>query len=224
MRYSDAGIGPSSSPELKQHTAALAKVHKKMGTIGKTKTNPHFRSKYADLATICNELVGLLTEEGFAMPTYATGWYGAEMGWCCLGTLKHDSGEWTSTLIPLITAKSGMQDLGSAKTYAKRYALLDLVGAWVGEDDDDGNRAAGKDQSRQSVEPAAKKPDSAAMNLVYLQGAINAITQAETEAEAKKHLDTVRLRVKEKAVPVDTYQRCEAAFKEKWKQKEAING
>lgn len=221
MRYASEGIGPSSSPELKQYTAALVRVHKKMGTIGKTKDNPHFRSKYADLATICNELVGLLTDEGFAMPTYHTGWYGPEMGWCCLGVLRHDSGEWASTLVPLInlprqTSKgespADMQGLGSAKTYAKRYALLDLVGAWVGEEDDDGNRASGRDQQ------PAKAPPKAAGHLAYQQGAINAINEAESKEHAKKHLDMVRLRAKEKAIPVEVFQRVEAEFKKVWEQ------
>jgi|GEM_PF-2959545 len=217
MKYLAEGIGPSSSPDLTQHTAALVRVHKKMGTIGKTKDNPHFRSKYADLATICNELVDLLTSEGFAMPTYHTGWYGPEIGWCCLGVLKHDSGQWTSTLVPLINlpreTKSGekppdMQGLGSAKTYAKRYALLDLVGAWVGEEDDDGNRSTGRSESK--AEPAAAK------HLVYQQGAINAISGAENKAEAQKHLDLVQLRVREKHLPKSVFDKCQSVFQEKW--------
>ena len=224
MKYSHEGVGPSSSPELKQHTAALINVHKKMETIAKKKDNPHFRSKYADLATICNELVGLLTEVGFAMPTYHTGWYGPEMGWCCLGVLKHGSGEWTSTLVPLINlpreTKNGtqppdMQGLGSAKTYAKRYALLDLVGAWVGEEDDDGNRASGRgaEQSATGKKPEVKTEPK---HMVYLQGAINAINEADNKDQAKKHLDMVRLRAKEKAVPVEVFHRVEAEFKKVW--------
>lgn len=225
MRYGNEGIGPSSSPELKQHTAALVRVHKKMGTIAKTKQNPHFRSKYADLATICNELVGLLTEEGFAMPTYHTGWYGPEMGWCCLGVLKHDSGEWTSTLVPLINlprkTKDGeqppdMQGFGSAKTYAKRYCLLDLAGAWVGEEDDDGNRSTGRAQ-----EPQARAvPSKPSNHLAYQQGAINAINDAETREQAQKHLDLVKLRAKEKAIPAEVFHRVEAEFKKRFDKQE----
>ena len=223
MRYSSEGVGPSSSPETKQHTAALVRVHKKMETIAKKKDNPHFRSKYADLATICNELVGLLTEEGFAMPTYHTGWYGPEMGWCCLGVLSHDSGEWKSTLVPLINlpreTKNGtqppdMQGFGSAKTYAKRYALLDLTGAWVGEEDDDGNRASGRTASVQSAAKGEPKVDAKA--LAYQQGALNAINEADSKEHAKKHLDMVRLRAKEKAVPAEVFHRVEAEFKKVW--------
>lgn len=214
MRYQDAGVGPSSSPDVKQYTAAMVRVHKRLGTIGRTKDNPHFRSRYADLATICNELVGLLTEEGFSMPTYHTGWYGPEMGWCCLGVLRHDSGEWASTLVPLINlpreTKNGerppdMQGLGSAKTYAKRYALLDLTGAWVGEEDDDGNRSTGR-----SLEPRS------ASHLSYQQDAITAISEAKSREAAKKALDTVELRVREKHVPKSVFDKCQSVFDEKW--------
>jgi hypothetical protein len=224
MKYSHEGVGPSSSPDQKQYTAAMTKVHKKMETIAKKKDNPHFRSKYADLATICNELVGLLTDEGFAMPTYHTGWYGPEMGWCCLGVLRHESGEWASTLIPLInlprqTSKGeqppDMQGIGSAKTYAKRYALLDLTGAWVGEDDDDGNRASGREPVRQESKATVSKD---AKGLAYQQAAIQAINDADSKEHAQKRLDMVRLRVKEKAVPVEVFHRVEAEFKKVWEK------
>jgi hypothetical protein len=230
MRYATEGIGPSSSPELKQHTAALIKVHKRMETIAKTKANPHFRSKYADFATICNELVELLTSEGFAMPTYSTGWYGPEMGWCCHAVLKHESGEWSSTVVPLLNlprkTKDGdqppdMQGLGSAKTYAKRYALLDLVGAWVGEEDDDGNRSAGRYEAPESRSPRTSSEQRSALDqksMAYLQGALNAISEADSKEHAKKHLDMVRLRAKEKAIPAEVFHRAEAEFKKVWEQ------
>lgn len=221
MNYGN-GVGPSSSPELKQHTAALRKVHARMGTIAKKKQNPHFRSKYADLATICEELTQIVTEEGFAMPTYHTGWYGQDMGWCCLGVLKHESGEWTSTLIPLITAKSGMQDLGSAKTYAKRYALLDLTGAWVGQDDDDGNRAAGVGQSRAEARPAESPPAQTAARSMEIEArAAQALAQAKTPEDGEKVLDTIRLRISQKVCDPAVLKRTEKLFEERFPKQEA---
>ena len=224
MNYGN-GIGPSSSPELKQHTAALRKVHSRMGTIAKKKQNPHFRSKYADLATICEELTQIVTEEGFAMPTYHTGWYGPEMGWCCLGVLKHESGEWTSTLIPLMTAKSGMQDFGSSKTYAKRYALLDLTGAWVGEEDDDGNRAAGLGTQRQEPKPVEVRPAQTATKSMEIEAAATKeLEAAKTVDDAQKVLDRVKLRVSQKVCDAKVLQRLQGRFDSKYAKEATTNG
>jgi hypothetical protein len=54
----------------------------------------------------------------------------------------------------------------------------------------------------------------------YEAEAKKAIAEAKDEATAKKHLDTVRLRAKEKAVAPEVYKRCELEFNRVWKNKE----
>lgn len=236
MNYQNAGVGPSSSPETKQHTAALRKAHQKFKTIVKGADNPAFRSKYATFEGCSQALLPHLTEEGFAMPTYHTGYFGPEMGWCCLGVLKHaESGEWTSTLVPLINPpqerrdfKTGetkivppnMQGFGGALTFAKRQCLLALTGAWVGEQDDDANAVSHHDERQQAVEATR----ASAQRLAYEAEAKKAIVTAKDEATAKKHLDTVRLRVREKACTPDVFKRCEEEFNKKWKGELVTNG
>lgn len=215
MNDSQFILGPSGSPDTSELTKALAAAQAEYPIVAYDSANPHFKSKFASYANCCDSLRGPLTKHGLSLPDFRPGMVGGM--WVVVGTLRHSSGQWISGVAPLLMGKNDMQSFGAAMTYAKRTLLMALTGGFTGEPDDDGNSL------QASQAPAGKKPDSAAMALVYLQGAINAITQAETEAEAKKHLDTVKLRVKEKAVPVETYQRCEAAFKEKWK-KEAING
>jgi hypothetical protein len=56
--------------------------------------------------------------------------------------LLHESGESLESLYPL-GEKSDAQAMGSALTYAKRYALSALIGI-VTEDDDDGQSSTGK--------------------------------------------------------------------------------
>lgn len=216
MNDSQYILGPSGSADTSELTKALASAQAEYPLVAYDSSNPHFKSKFASYAQCCDSLRKPLTKHGISLPDFRPGMVGGQ--WVVVGTLRHSSGQWISGVAPLLMGKNDMQSFGAAMTYAKRTLLMALTGGFTGEPDDDGQSL------QQESKPAGKKPDSAAMSLVYLQGAINAITQAETEAEAKKHLDTVRLRVKEKAVPVDTYQRCEAAFKEKWKQKEAING
>lgn len=56
--------------------------------------------------------------------------------------LMHSSGEWISNTVPLDVQNPGMQPLGSAISYARRYGLGDIAGV-VAEEDDDGNSADG---------------------------------------------------------------------------------
>jgi hypothetical protein len=54
--------------------------------------------------------------------------------------------------------------------------------------------------------------------MAYEQGAKKAIAEAETKAEAQKHLDTVRLRAKEKSVAAEVFKRCEEEFNRVWRK------
>jgi hypothetical protein len=48
----DANVTIGCSPELGALAGALAKAQMEMGTAKKNATNPHFKSKYADLESI----------------------------------------------------------------------------------------------------------------------------------------------------------------------------
>lgn len=231
MNYHAEGVGPSSSPEVSKHTAALRGAQAKFKTILKNADNPAFKSKYATFEGASETLLPYLTESGFAMPTYHPGYYGPEMGWCCLGVLRHDSGEWTSALVPLINLpterkdyKTGeikvtppnMQGFGGSLTYAKRQLLLALTGAWVGEHDDDGNGVSGASHTARAE--AVQTITAAAMQ--YESKAKAAIAEAKDVAEAEKQLAKVELRAREKSVPPEVYRRCKAEFERKWKKEE----
>jgi hypothetical protein len=81
-----------------------------------------------------------------------------------------------------------------------------LTGGFSGEPDDDGN----------SLTPAKAESANHVKSLQYSQQAKKAIAEATDKAAAQKHLDTVRLRVKEKSVAPEVYRDCEAEFKRVW--------
>lgn len=118
-------------------SAALAKAQASMGAAVKDATNPHFRSKYADLASVVDAVRGPLTANGITFTQWAES---AENGVSVTTMLSHSSGEWMSgaTFVPV--NKVDAQGYGSSITYAKRYGLQSACG--VPSDDDDGNAAA----------------------------------------------------------------------------------
>jgi hypothetical protein len=65
----------------------------------------------------------------------------------------HTSGQWISSVFSMPVSKHDAQAVGSAITYARRYALAAVVG--IAPEDDDGNLASGKSET---AKPAYSKP------------------------------------------------------------------
>lgn len=123
--------------EHKSIAAALAAAQSQMGKALKDSANPHFKSKYADLASVCAACMPALNANGIAViqPLVET-----EFGRSVVTSFIHGSGETLECPVPLILGKNDMQGLGSAITYARRYGLMSLAG--IAPEDDDGNAAA----------------------------------------------------------------------------------
>lgn len=123
--------------EHKSIAAALAAAQMEMGKALKSATNPHFKSKYADLASVVEACMSPLNAHGIAViqPVVET-----EFGRAVVTRFIHATGETLECAIPLILGKQDMQGLGSAMTYARRYGLMSLAG--IAPEDDDGNAAA----------------------------------------------------------------------------------
>lgn len=117
--------------------AALAAAQSEMGKALKDSNNPHFKSKYADLASVMDACMPSLTKHGIAVlqPPYhdETGRYVKTI------LVYGETGEMAECLVPLIIGKNDMQGYGSAVTYARRYGLMSMAG--IAPEDDDGNAA-----------------------------------------------------------------------------------
>jgi len=117
--------------------AALAAAQAEMGRALKDSTNPHFKSSYADLASVMDACMPALTKNGIAVlqPPFDD----AESRYVKTILVHGATGEQTECRVPLIIAKNDMQGYGSAVTYARRYGLMSMAG--IAPDDDDGNAA-----------------------------------------------------------------------------------
>ncbi len=138
--------------------AALAAAQMQMGKAVKDTKNDHFRSKYADLASVMDACMGALNANGIAVyqPTVDD-----EGGRYVKTILAHVSGETLECRVPLIVQKNDMQGYGSAVTYARRYGLMGMAG--IAADDDDGNAAA-KAAPPRDDRPVVENPSAAALD------------------------------------------------------------
>lgn len=149
------------SDPINELAAALVKAQAAIQPALKDKTNPAFRSRYADLTAIWDACREALTSNGLCviqMPHDS-----AESGRVALTTiLLHTSGQQISTTVSAPLVKQDAQGVGSALTYLRRYSLAAMVGV-VTDDDDDGNAASKAPKQAQSQAPASyERPAPAA--------------------------------------------------------------
>jgi len=208
-------LGPSSSPDTSELTKALAKAQADYKAVELDSSNPHFRSKFSSYATCCDSLRGPLTKNGLALPDFRPGLVGNQ--WVLVGTLRHSSGQYITGISPLVNPKGDMQGFGAAMTYAKRTLLMALTGGFSGEADDDGNSV----QAASSSRPA---PANSAAGLIREQEWKTRLAESKTEADAKKVMAEVELRLREKAIDKAVFDRCKAEFYRLFPKEVAANG
>lgn len=140
----------------KEAIAALALAQSQMKTPHKDATNPHFRNRYASLKSCIKAIKPALNDNGFALIQAAGK---DEQGHYIQTTFEHTSGGLFTSKFYMEPEKKGMQGLGSAATYAKRYGLLGLAGIEPDEEADDDGNAADEPPAAPKPKPQPKKPD-----------------------------------------------------------------
>jgi hypothetical protein len=123
---------------MKQIASALVKAQKAFGPALKTNTNPHFRSKYADLSACVEAVIDALNDNGIFL---MQGTHEDATGVTVETIFIHESGEQVSAgKFHVPATKQDAQGYGSAATYARRYSLMAACG--IAPEDDDGQAAS----------------------------------------------------------------------------------
>jgi hypothetical protein len=133
--------------------AALAKANAEIQNPKFDKENPHFKSRFASLAAVRDAIVPHYAKHGLSV---LQDLQNVADGVACFTTILHESGE-ERTFGPLViaSAKRDGQGTAAAGTYAKRIHLQ-AIACVVGDDDDDGEAAAGRDTGSKDLKKAAK--------------------------------------------------------------------
>lgn len=128
----------SQSREIGKLVEALAKAQNTMEEAKEDSKNPFFKSNYADLTSVWRACKNSLSTNGLAI-SQTTAFMGGQL--FLVTTLAHSSGEWMKGYYPLYLSKQDPQAVGSAITYARRYALAAIVGVCKEGEDDDAEKA-----------------------------------------------------------------------------------
>lgn len=134
------------SKDISLLASALAAAQGMMGAAEKDSTNPHFKSKYASLAAIIDASKSALFTHGLSICQVP----GGKPPFITITTiLMHKSGQWISGRLVLKSRSETPQDMGSAITYGRRYALSSMLRI-AADEDDDGNKASFASSSQNS--------------------------------------------------------------------------
>lgn len=181
---------------MKQVAAALVKAQRQFGSALKTSNNPHFKSRYADLATCVDAVLDALNSAGIALVQQT---HECADGVIVETVFIHESGETLSAgKLHVPAGKHDPQGYGSALTYARRYSLMAACG--IAPEDDDGN-AASQPKRTPAPAPAAEVDKLSADDVADIEA---------LAAKAGKDLTTVLNFYKVTAladIPADQYQR-----------------
>jgi hypothetical protein len=148
-----------TSEQINELAAALAKAQGEMRGAVKDATNPFFKSKYADLASVWEACRGPLTKHGLSVAQFPNTEYqgtpepyqwtsrnGEErhgIRVVCIVSIRtrllHSSGQWLEDAVSTMLPTGDPQAVGSAISYLRRYALQSVAG--VAPEDDDAEAA-----------------------------------------------------------------------------------
>lgn len=184
----------NTSEQINEIAAALAKAQSKIKTAIKDSTNPHFRSKYADLASVREACADALSTNDIAV-VQAHGFDGAHV--TLTTRLVHKSGQWLESVYLIKPTKEDPQGYASATTYARRISLSSMVGV-VADEDDDGNAAS---QRNGNHAPPQQEDTGLAAARAFVRRSVKEIGALQSEkalAEWKGKMDAHLARLMDK--------------------------
>jgi hypothetical protein len=126
----------TTSDQIGELAAALAKAQGEMSVAYNDGRNPHFRSTYATLASLARNGLAVVQAPGLVDGTVTL-----------TTRIVHSSGQWMQCVMSAAAKNMGPQAVGSTITYLRRGGLASMVGVVSSDDvDDDGESAEGRGQ------------------------------------------------------------------------------
>jgi hypothetical protein len=166
-----------------------------MPAVEKDSRNPHYGSKYLSLDALIAATRPPLNAAGLAITQFPAI---NDLNQPVLRTvITHGpSGEEISSDIPLLIVRQDMQNLGSALTYARRYAWAAMLGIAAEEDLDGEPAQPAAEKPAEKPVKLATKPQMAKMAVLTKQlDEQNVTMPAEYSAGAEGWVDVLRQRL-----------------------------
>lgn len=167
------------SESITNLSKAMATFHSLVGKISKDAKNPFFKSNYASLSHILTEIQEPLEKSGLVISQFPD-----NAGLTTI-LIHSESGEYLEATYVMPVAKANdPQALGSAITYARRYAVSSILSLKI--DDDDGNKAS--QVGVVNEKPFLNKGEALDKAMAYLRTGKGSITEIEKKYKISKDI------------------------------------
>jgi hypothetical protein len=175
------------SEQIADLAAALAQAQGEIENVAKDSENPHFRSKYADLASVLSEVRPKLAKHGISVLQMPVNGEGGQVA--VVTRLLHSSGQYIESELAIAPAKADAQGAGSAITYLRRYCLMAAAG--IAPEDDDGEAAVGRDGPR----PPQQQGGMAAVQRAVSPAAVESAAATAARQRVRMLIDQYQQRI-----------------------------
>ena len=163
-----------TSESIEEIATALSLAQKEMGAALKDADAHH--GKYADLASVVAAIKEPLSNMGLSYTQFPIV---NDDSAGVMTVLMHRSGQWMRSYYTLPLVRRDVHSVGSAITYARRYALQSVAG--IPADDDDGDKAS------EPLDAIALHNQACARNLSSIAEVKRAIAEDRWEAAAEAY-------------------------------------
>jgi hypothetical protein len=172
------------SEQVNELLTALSKAQGEMASATMDKESTAFggrKYKYASLTAILKVVKPVLSKNGLCI-TQMVEKHNSELS--LMTMIGHSSGQYLQSWIPLMVEKNTSQGLGSAITYARRYAMSAVAGVETDEDDDGLSAEEQGGDKKPAKKPAGKSP---------VQPKIEMATPAQIDMVKRRLVDDLKL-------------------------------
>lgn len=190
------------SENINELMTALAKAQGQMSHAIKDSVNPHYKSKFADLASVWQACREPLSANGLAI-SQTLDISGEKQ--VLVTMLGHTSGQWIKSMMALPCANRP-QEMGSLLTYFRRYSLAAICGVY--QDDDDGEAA----QAAYKKENVITEMQAAELNALLLH-----VPEAHQWILERFNLKNVH------ELPTNHWEYVSSSIRKKMKKKEEVS-
>ena len=151
---------PYQSENITELAKALLNVQRTVQPIARDAETPFTKSWYARLNSVMDACKSALIENGIWLCQYPVPVEPPNSLGLVTKLTHAESGQWQSSLAVVPLPKADPQGMGSAMTYARRYALTAMLGMVTEDDDGEGARTGRKSSTRPKLpvnSPEAQK-------------------------------------------------------------------
>lgn len=171
------------SESIKELSKALATFHAQVGKIGKDAKNPFFKSNYASLPHILTEIAEPLEKSGLVITQFPDG-----VGLTTM-LIHSESGEFLMAKYDMPVAKANdPQALGSAISYARRYAVSSILSLKIDDDDAESAMKQVRHPQQEDDRPWLNKGQSLDKAMEMIRAGAVTIDQIEKKYRLSKEI------------------------------------